>query len=97
MAKMGDRAVTLHEVLPSPGRSAAAWNAYMSSLVPYPAHYIAPSPKEERAMRKHLKEEYAKTGDKSLLTTLKSSKTPPSVMSGLALPCVLLARNSRPS
>ena len=47
MAKMGDRAVTLHQVLPSPGRSAAAWNAYMASLVPYPAHYIAPSPKEE--------------------------------------------------
>jgi hypothetical protein len=28
-------------------------------------------------MRQHLKEEYAKTGDKSLLATLKSSKTPP--------------------
>ena len=55
MAKMSGRAVTLHDVLPSPGRSAAAWNAYMSSLVPYPAHYIAPSPKEERAMRKHLR------------------------------------------
>jgi hypothetical protein len=28
-------------------------------------------------MRTHLKAEYEKTGDKSLLTTLKSSKTPP--------------------
>ena len=55
IAKMGLRAITLKESTPSPSRSAAAWNAYMVSLVPYPAHYMAPSPTDERLMQQHLR------------------------------------------
>ena len=47
ITKMGMRAITLRETAPSPSKSAAAWNAYMVSLVPYPAHYMAPSPADE--------------------------------------------------
>ena len=51
LGKMRMRSLTLYEAHASPGRRAAAWNACIASLVPYPAHYVLPSATLERSMR----------------------------------------------
>ena len=55
MIKMRDRAITLHLAHASPGRRAAAWNAYIASVIPYPAHYIPPSAALEASMASQLR------------------------------------------
>ena len=55
MGKMRTRSLTLHDAHASPGRRAAVWNAYIASLVPYPAQYTPASPAIERSMRAHLR------------------------------------------
>ena len=55
MGKMRTRSLTLYDAHASPGRRAAAWNAYIVSLIPYPAHYVPPSATLERAMKSHFR------------------------------------------
>eukprot|EP00959_Pyramimonas_sp_CCMP1952_P380617 7974494-Pyramimonas_sp.AAC.1 len=50
MGKMRTRALALYDARASPGRRAAAWNARVASLIPYPAHYVPPSPALEKSM-----------------------------------------------
>ena len=55
LPRLRDRAMALHLASMSPSRTAAAWNAYLVSLVPYPAHYMAPDAYHERQLRAHLR------------------------------------------
>ena len=51
MLKLRTRSAALHSTHASPGRRAAIWNAYMASLVPYPAHIVAPDRRLEDALK----------------------------------------------
>ena len=51
MLKLRTRASALHNTHASPGRRAAIWNAYMASLIPYPAHIVAPDRRLEDALK----------------------------------------------
>ena len=52
---MTARALVLNDAHASPGRQAAAWNAYIASVVPYPARYVAPTATLETSMTSHLR------------------------------------------
>eukprot|EP00959_Pyramimonas_sp_CCMP1952_P404796 8483570-Pyramimonas_sp.AAC.1 len=52
---MRDRAMALHLAKMSPSRTAAAWNSYLVSLVPYAAHYSPPDVVQERVLRVQLR------------------------------------------
>eukprot|EP00959_Pyramimonas_sp_CCMP1952_P362656 7594722-Pyramimonas_sp.AAC.1 len=47
LPKIKERALALHLAKVSPSRTAAAWNAYLISLVPYAAHYAPPDVGQE--------------------------------------------------
>ena len=55
MRKMETRALTVQQIQASPGRRAAIWNAYLASLVPYPAHVATPDRTLETLMTSHFR------------------------------------------
>ena len=55
MRKMESRALTVDHIHASPGRRAAIWNAYLASLIPYPAHVTVPDRTIETLMTSHFR------------------------------------------
>ena len=55
MREMASRARTIDNIHASPGRRAAIWNAYVASLVPYPAHVAVPDRPIEVLMTSHFR------------------------------------------
>ena len=55
LKKMNTRTLTVKHIHASPGRRAAIWNAYVASLIPYPAHIAAPDRPLETELRMYFR------------------------------------------